>query len=230
MRNQSNNTNKTYYIALGDSFAHGVHNPSNKSSRSYAYTDALYERLKENIPNLEFKRLAKGGLGTRHIITGQLKKATDFMKSHSGLTKLITITTGRNDFVGCSPKHPNVSECLQTKLEKITYNLNNTIIPMLKEAGGESVQYAATTYFNAFPYFNLLDDRLIDVYTGNGFKVADLRHIITNESVCNYSYWCKGHHGHPNKLGSRAIADVIFKLDWVRKMISLREGGVIMFE
>ncbi|CAG8759544.1 6766_t:CDS:2, partial [Gigaspora margarita] len=138
---------------------------------------ALYERLKENIPNLEFrkKHCAKGGATT----------------------------------TSCSPKNPNISECLQTKLKKITNNLNNMIIPMLKEAGGGGAQYAATTYFDIFPYHDLLANRLIDIYTENGFKVVDLRQIITNDTICNYTHWCKHHNGHPNVIGSHVIADVL---------------------
>ncbi|RIB10967.1 hypothetical protein C2G38_145035 [Gigaspora rosea] len=209
---KSKGSNKTYYIAVGDSFAYCVFDRDDVPPRCYAYTDALYERLKENNPNLEFrkKHFAKGGVTTTSIITGQLLNATKFMKSHSGLIKFVTINIGRNDFVGCSPKHSNVSECLHTKLERITYNLNNTIIPMLKEAGGEGAQYAATTYFDTIPYHDLLADRLIDIYTKNGFKVVDLRQIITNDTICNYTYWCKHHNGHPNVIGSRIIADVLF--------------------
>ncbi|CAG8829138.1 5180_t:CDS:2, partial [Gigaspora margarita] len=165
---KSKGSNQTYYIAVGDSFAYGVRDSDDVPPRCYAYTDALYERLKENIPNFEFrkKHFAKGGVTTTSIITNQLLNATKFMKSHSGLIKFVTINIGRNDF----------------------------------EAGGEGAQYAATTYFDTFPYHDLLADRLIDLYTENGFKVVDLRQIITNDTICNYTHWCKHHNGHPNVI------------------------------
>ncbi|CAG8516062.1 24255_t:CDS:1, partial [Dentiscutata erythropus] len=193
-----------------DSFARGVGDPKYKLPRSYSYADALYERLKYNT-NLEIKKFSKGGITTKKFISNQLVKATKFMKSHKGLTKLVTITIGKNDFTGCSKFFkPNISVCLQRKLEKITYNLNNTIIPLLKKAGGKGVQYVATTYFNSFPDVDLLADKLISIYIENGFKVVDLRNIITDDTVCNYTLWCNFNKKHPNVAGSRAIADVLF--------------------
>ncbi|CAG8632623.1 13614_t:CDS:1, partial [Dentiscutata heterogama] len=194
-----------------DSFARGVGDPEYKPPRCYSYADALYERLKEYNTKLEIKKISKGGITTKKFIANYLEKTTKFMKSHKGLIKLVTITIGKNDFTGCSnSSKPNISVCLQRKLEKITYNLNNTIIPMLKKAGGKGVQYVATTYFNSFPDVDLLADKLISVYMENGFKVVDLRNIITNDTVCNYTLWCNYNKRHPNVAGSRAISNVLF--------------------
>ncbi|CAG8730837.1 26051_t:CDS:2, partial [Racocetra persica] len=84
------------------------------------------------------------------------------------------------------------------------------IIPSLKEAGGEGVQYAATTYFDSFSFYAMLDDSLVSLYINNGFKVADLRYVITNNTICNYTYWCDYKNWHPNSNGGRAIANVLF--------------------
>ncbi|RIB16860.1 hypothetical protein C2G38_2089757, partial [Gigaspora rosea] len=124
------------------------------------------------------------------------------MKINSGLTKLVTITIGITDFAGC-----HNAEC-DIRLFKILHNLNNTIIPMLKEAGGESVQYWATTYHNLRLNNNALYDSLIKVYNENGVKVVDMRNIVTNETACSYTYLCDYHNGHLNVNGSHAIADL----------------------
>ncbi|CAG8466710.1 3366_t:CDS:1, partial [Dentiscutata heterogama] len=200
---QSNDTN-IYYLVLGDSFARGVFKlKDNKTPHAYSYADALYERLKETNPNLVLKKFARGGQTTETLISDQLKRATKFMKRNSGLIKLITITIGTNEFSGCTSKCNN-------RLHKIVYNLNNKIIPMLKKAGGEGVQYWATTYHNIRLNSNPLDDSLIKVYNENGVKVVDMRKIITNETACSYTYACDYHDKHPNINGSHAIADVIY--------------------
>ncbi|RIB00687.1 hypothetical protein C2G38_2233408 [Gigaspora rosea] len=201
---QSNDT-KAYYIVLGDSFARGISDPGNNSSTIYSYADALYEQLKATNPNLVLKKFAHGGQSTKTLISDQLKRVTNFMKLNSGLTKLITITIGKCDFKDCN----NTSECTN-RLNEIVYNLNTTIIPMLKEAGGKGVQYGATTNYNVYLNSNELDDSLIKVYSENGVKVADMRNIITNETACNYTYLCDYHNGHPNVNGSHAIADVLY--------------------
>ncbi|CAG8834946.1 24870_t:CDS:1, partial [Racocetra persica] len=141
----SNDDSKIYYLALGDSFPSGVSisgtPPGNKTFPAYSYVDALYDLLKKNNANLEFKKFARGGEPSDGLIANQLDNVTNFMKSNSGLTKFVTITTGINDFRNC-PNSTNFSECFKSSLNNLMNNLNNTIIPRLKEAGGEGVQYA----------------------------------------------------------------------------------------
>ncbi|RIB02608.1 hypothetical protein C2G38_862337 [Gigaspora rosea] len=205
--NAKSKDTKIYYLVLGDSYARGVFKPSDKVVRSYSYADALYERLTVTNPNLVLKKFARGGHTTTTLINDQLKKVTDFMKLNSGLTKLVTITIGKNDFSSCHKG--NAFEC-ENRLLKIMYNLNNTIIPTLKEAGGEGVQYWATTYHNINLNDNALYDSLIKVYNENGVKVVDMRNIITSETACGYTYLCNYKNHHPNVNGSHAIANVLY--------------------
>ncbi|CAG8479405.1 17603_t:CDS:1, partial [Gigaspora margarita] len=186
---QSNDTNEIYYISLGDSFAAGVEitgpPPGNRTTPAYSYANALYDLLKVKYPNLELLKLGISGETSDGLIEYQLNNATDFMTSHKGLTKFITITIGANDI----------------HRTHLINNLNNTIIPQLKEAGGENVQYMASTYYkNTSLAYNL-----IDVYGKNGFKVVDLRTIITNDTLCNYTYLCTYNDIHLNEAGNRAV-------------------------
>ncbi|CAG8490668.1 12565_t:CDS:1, partial [Cetraspora pellucida] len=205
----SDDNNKIYYLALGDSFPSGVSisglPPGNKIFPAYSYADALYDMLKKKNTNLELKKFARGGEPSDDLIINQLNNVTNFMKSNSGLTKLVTITTGINDFRNCS-NSTNFSECFKSKLNNLTSNLNNMIIPRLKEAGGEGVQYVGTTYF----FYPSLDDSLVSIYSANGFKVVDFRRIITNDTKCDYTYQCKYGDIHPTPNGSQAIANVLF--------------------
>ncbi|CAG8776650.1 21606_t:CDS:2 [Cetraspora pellucida] len=195
-----------YYLVLGDSFARGVFKPIDavKRSRSYSYADALHERLIETYPNLVLKKFARGGQTTRTLIRDQLPNAIKFIKRNRGLTKLVTISIGKNDFMGCKN-----SEC-DRRIRRTVYYLKNKIIPELKKVGGEGVQYLATTYHNVRNNFDALDNSLIKVYNENGVKVVDMRKIITNETGCIYTYWCNYRNGHPNINGSRAVADVLY--------------------
>ncbi|RIB14357.1 hypothetical protein C2G38_1661958 [Gigaspora rosea] len=167
---QSNDTDEIYYISLGDSFAAGVEiTPENRTTPAYSYANALYDLLKVKYPNLELLKLGISGETSDGLINYQLNRATDFMTSHKGSTKFITITIGKNDI----------------HRTHLINNLNNIIIPQLKEAGGENVQYTSTYYRNTSLAYDL-----IDVYGKNGFKVVDLRTIITNNTLCNYTYLC----------------------------------------
>ncbi|CAG8490687.1 12566_t:CDS:2 [Cetraspora pellucida] len=220
--------NALYYIALGDSFAAGVDisgpYPGNKITPSYSYANAFHKLLKKhgkkhtnlkskNFANIKLKKFARSGETSDGLIANQLTNATNFMKSNPGSTKLVTITIGKNDFNHCFPpsKPSNLTECLDHALNHLVKNLNKKIIPSLKEAGGEGVQYAATTYYNYFSYFKMLDDKLVSLYVNNGFEVIDINHIITDDMICDYTHWCGYKDWHPNSNGGRAIARLLFR-------------------
>ncbi|CAG8731772.1 2768_t:CDS:2 [Dentiscutata erythropus] len=195
-----------YYISLGDSYAAGVEitgpSPEKYTTSAYSYVDALYDLLKAKYKNLELIKLGISGKTSDGLINDEL---TNFMKSHYGLTKFITITIGTNDMHICKN---DASECFNKALNNLTNNLKNIIIPQLKEAGGENVHYMASTY-----YLNpLLDDRLIDIYSKNGFKVVDLRTIITDYTRCSYTYTCTHNNSHPNEDGSYAIGKAFYEI------------------
>ncbi|CAG8696476.1 11701_t:CDS:2, partial [Gigaspora margarita] len=173
---------KIYYISLGDSYAVGAKHQ-----------------------NLELLKLGISGISSDGLINRELNNATDFMKSHIGSIMLITITIGTNDFHECKSE---TDQCFKNSLNHLMDNLNNIVIPQLKEAGGENVQYMASTYY----LLPSLDDSLIDVYSKNGFKVVDLRTIITNDTMCNYTYWCTNRDRHPNHEGHRAIGEHFFEI------------------
>ncbi|CAG8630598.1 21024_t:CDS:1 [Cetraspora pellucida] len=218
--------NALYYVSLGDSFAAGVDisgpYPGNKITPSYSYANALYKLLKKHTnlkskkvahhTNIKLKKFARSGETSDGLIANQLTNATNFMKSNPGLTKVVTITIGKNDFNHCFPpyKTSNITKCLGHALNHLVKNLNEKIIPCLKEAGGEGVQYAATTYYNYFSYFKMLDDKLVSLYVNNGFEVIDIKHIITDDMICDYTHWCNYKDWHPNLNGGRAIASVLF--------------------
>ncbi|CAG8738222.1 SGNH hydrolase-type esterase domain-containing protein [Gigaspora rosea] len=190
---------KIYYISLGDSYAVGDRPlPGNNTTPAYSYANALYDLLKGKHQNLELLKLGISGISSDGLINKELNNATDFMKSHIGSIMLITITIGTNDF----------HKCFKNSLNHLMKILNNIVIPQLKEAGGENVQYMASTYY----LLPSLDDSLIDVYSKNGFKVVDLRTIITNDTMCNYTYWCTNRDRHPNHEGHRVIGEHFYEI------------------
>ncbi|RIB15444.1 hypothetical protein C2G38_2247633 [Gigaspora rosea] len=208
---QQNDTGKIYYISIGDSFAEGLKItgplPGNRTFPAYSYADALHYLLSKKYKNLELLKYGRGGHTSDDLINKQLNKTIDFVKSNSGLTKLITITIGTNDVSKCNSTN---NTCYYNKLDNLKNNLNNIIIPKLKEAGGEGVKYAASTYF----WYPSLEDTLVDIYNKNEFKVADLRSIInfSNNTICNYTYWCEYHDVHPNTDGVNAIGGLFYKV------------------
>jgi hypothetical protein len=216
-----------YYLSLGDSYAAGVDPTINGHiSPTYSYADALYGLLKKDHDNLKLIKYACSGVTSDGVIKedlcnknntnySQLDQAVDFMKSNKGLVKFVTIIVGTNDLHVCEDDN---DKCNSKVLDKISNNLNKVIIPKLKEAGGESVIYAGSTYYN--PSRNSLDDRLLTVYHANGFKVADMRTIFdTNNTaeyktnLCFYTNYCdKYHDSHPNVIGSYLIGDQHYKV------------------
>ncbi|CAG8651035.1 3633_t:CDS:1 [Ambispora gerdemannii] len=215
-----------YYLSLGDSFAAGVKPiaPNETITPAYSYADALYELLllKKDYNNLKLIKYGCSGATSDDIVSldkcnqenpkySQLDQVINFMKSNRGLVKFVTINIGVNDFHRYR-NDKDIDGCFSKILKNISNNLTDIIIPKLKEAGGEGVRYAASTYFQRST--NDLDDLLVKIYSENGFRVADIRSVFgTNgdpaefkRRVCLYTNSCNKHNNsHPNVEGSRAI-------------------------
>ena len=90
----------TYYISLGDSLASG-YQPDVDKDTSVAYTDQLYQQLKQREPGLEHIRLGCTGETTESLIKGgkceysgaksQLDAALKAMAEHNGKVGYVTI-------------------------------------------------------------------------------------------------------------------------------------------
>ncbi|CAG8534011.1 13257_t:CDS:1 [Ambispora leptoticha] len=215
-----------YYLSLGDSFAAGVKpiSPQKAITPSFSYANVLYYLLKRDsrYSNLKLIKYGCSGATSDDLINqdkcnknqtnySQLDQAIDFMKSHRGMVKFVTINIGVNDIHRYCDNTGVNDECVSEASENVSNNLN-VIISKLKEAGGELVQYAGSTYFHKFT--NSLDDLLVKIYSENGFRVADIRTVFdTNgdpsefsKKVCLYTNSCnKFNNSHPNVQGSEAI-------------------------
>ncbi|CAG8574973.1 255_t:CDS:1 [Diversispora eburnea] len=220
----------TYYLSLGDSFAAGVEpiSPNKSISPAFSYANALYDLLKKNYSNLKLIKYGCSGETSDGLINynkcsknpkySQLNQAIDFMNSHRGMVKFVTINIGVNDLHKYCHDKDLDGKCGSKVLKNLSNNLIDVIIPKLKEAGGEGVQYAGSTYFHRFT--NDLNDLSVKIYRENGFRVADIRSVFgTNgdpsefkRRVCLYTNSCnKYNNSHPNVPGSREIGNLYHK-------------------
>ncbi|MEU9706204.1 GDSL-type esterase/lipase family protein [Streptomyces sp. NPDC047981] len=191
----------TYYLSLGDSLATG-YQPDGKEEPDVAYTDRLFEKLKQREPGLQHLRLGCTGETTESLVNGgkcdypdagsQLDAAVKAMAEHRGKVNYVTINIGANDINKCVEATGELDgPCLSTTVESMAENLAR-ITGALRQAGTESTQYTGATYYNPFLASWLLGDEgqqvakdsagligtgnemISQAYDAAGFNVADV--------------------------------------------------------
>jgi lysophospholipase L1-like esterase len=74
----------------------------------------------------------------------QMQAAVDFIRSHSGQVKVVTISIGGNDVDGC-PTQPDPTGCVKANMPGATRNLAK-IVRQLRAAGGKRMRIIGSTY------------------------------------------------------------------------------------
>jgi neocarzinostatin family protein/GDSL-like lipase/acylhydrolase family protein len=188
-------TKPVYYLALGESLAHGYAAPP-----GHGYTNDLLALLRAKLPNLELVELSCNDETTGGVITGdfcaygtgtngqkltQLQAAEDFLAAHRGSVKLVTIDLGGADLLRCS-----TPACVTAAEPVIAHNLT-TIISGL-HAAGRSIPIAGDNFFDpvlsdwfegasgqayaeaSVPAVQQFDAFLTATYFGLGIPTADI--------------------------------------------------------
>ena len=196
VRVMGSTTNRpTYYLALGESLAHGY-----AAAPGLGYTNDLLVYLRKRIPALQLVELSCNDETTNQAIRGdycnygtsasgtpltQLQAAEAFLKSHRNSVALITLDIGGVDLIRCS-----TAACVSQVEPTLAANLT-TIVKGLREAGGmvpivadnffdpvlsdwfqgPSRQAYATASVSGIKTFNAF---LVATYAGLGVQSADI--------------------------------------------------------
>ncbi|MGH1561402.1 SGNH/GDSL hydrolase family protein [Mumia sp. DW29H23] len=158
----------TYYVSLGDSLATGWQPDSRVNEPETAYTNRLYEKLKQSDPNLRHEAFGCAGATARSVLTGshangnpgacsydegtQLAAAVKFLEDYPGQVKYVSVGIGANDVHPCVPAGADGDDmltCLTKRIGSVGADLS-AIDAALLEAGGAKPRYVGMTYYNPF--------------------------------------------------------------------------------
>jgi lysophospholipase L1-like esterase len=129
----------SYYLALGDSLAHGVGATSGNE-----YVDDIFAFEQQTIAGLQLVNLSCSGETTSTMMNGgictyatgsQLGDAEAFLAAHSGEVAFVTIDIGGNDVAPCLLSIPVNAGCVESALPTATADLD-AILSGLRTAGG----------------------------------------------------------------------------------------------
>ncbi|MCH7919639.1 MAG: SGNH/GDSL hydrolase family protein [Planctomycetes bacterium] len=224
------------YLALGDSIAAGTQQPVPFTDNGY--TGRLFKDLKDEYGFDTFVNLACPGDDTREMLDGnygsfcygdsaflppggssQLAAALAYLAANPGEVKLITLTMGANDILGCNFATPAGIPCFFGALDQIGANL--TVILAALQAAAPGVPIIAMNYYNSSlgfwpvdPVFALSTQALVPLFNGTieavyaalGVPVADVENAFDTfdtsgkipknfRSICKYTRMCEKHHG-----------------------------------
>lgn len=219
------------YLALGDSVGAGTQAPLPFTTDGY--THLLAGHLANSYGFDNFVNLACPGDDTVEMVTGagsacygagavlppggasQLQVAVDYLATHPGEVKLITLVIGANDILACDPDDPDVATCIAGQLGQIGANL--PVILGTLQAVAPGVPIVAMNYYNPNLAYWLVDPAVADaalalsgpfngtleaIYGAFGVPVADVESafktfasagvIPTNvRAVCAYTRMCE---------------------------------------
>ncbi|NND01659.1 MAG: SGNH/GDSL hydrolase family protein [Acidimicrobiia bacterium] len=225
------------YLALGDSVAAGTQQPEPFTDRGYA--DRLFRKLQRQHGFDDFVNLSCPGDDSTEMISGiggasefgslcygpfaqlppggtsQLDAAVEYLTTHPGEVRLITLTMGANDILACDPNSPDAEACLATQLGVIAANLPVIITALRAAAPG--VPIVAMNYYNPNLAFWIVDPALADaalalspaftgtleaVYGALGVPVVDIekrfRTFVTDGNppknvrvICRFTLMCE---------------------------------------
>ncbi|GAC1518944.1 MAG: hypothetical protein NVS2B16_24810 [Chloroflexota bacterium] len=224
----------TYYLALGDSLAFG-YQPN--GDFSHGYVDDLYASMRASGIN-HLVNLGCNGETSITFITGdcphpglrkapytgaQFDAALQFIRSHPGRVKLVTLNLGINDLSASI----STSQCIvqaNTRQVLATFSTNYALVlSRLRQALGRTGRLVTMTEYD--PYENrcatvpqirdvvqALDVRISRIARKHGVPVADVFTLfgdstLPNRHLCQYTWKCTPYHdGHPSKRGYAVIA------------------------
>lgn len=226
------------YLSLGDSVAAGTQQPNAFTDNGYA--DRLFRHLQEEYDFDNFVNLAcpgddtiemRSGIGGASTFgslcygpfavappggTSQLDVAVDYLASHPGEVRLITIAIGANDILACDPTDPDVAVCVAAQLGQIGANL--PVIIGTLQAAAPGVPIVAMNYYQPNLAFWLVDPALAEaslaltapfngtleaVYRASGVPVANVERAFKTyatkgkvvprnvRAICRFTRMCE---------------------------------------
>jgi GDSL-like Lipase/Acylhydrolase family len=151
-----------YYLAVGESLSTG-----GGATPGHSYVDDLFAFASRSIPGLALENLGCGGDTTTRMIHGgglchskyqtgtQLGDAEAFLIAHRGQVAFVTIDTGGDDLLACTPHGTLMISpvCVQRQLATVENNLP-IILSGLRAAGG-NVPIVGLKYYDPFLAFYL---------------------------------------------------------------------------
>ncbi len=158
---------KGILLSLGDSYSVGWQElpGGGQGSTHNGPADQLVGLAAARGWNLKLVNLGCGGATTTSMLTAsavgcapgalapgatdypnksQTQAAVDFIKSHRGKVKVVTISIGGNDVDGC-PIKPDPTGCVKANMPTATRNLAR-IVKQLRAAGGPQMRIIGSTY------------------------------------------------------------------------------------
>jgi len=158
---------KGILLSLGDSYSVGWQElpGGGQGSTHNGPADQLVGLAAARGWNLKLVNLGCGGATTTSMLTAsaagcapaalapgatdypnksQTQAAVDFIKSHRGKVKVVTISIGGNDVDGC-PVKPDPTGCVKANMPTATRNLTR-IVKQLRAAGGPQMRIIGSTY------------------------------------------------------------------------------------
>ncbi len=145
-----------YYLSLGDSLAAGY--LAGRGDTDLGYADQLYGRLRRTDPELRLVKLGCDGETTSSMLDGgrcsypagtQLRQAVQFLQTHAGQVRYLTLDVGANDLAGCYNRSGVDDGCITRGLRTSVGNLPRILAP-LYSAAGPAVRTAGMTYYDPF--------------------------------------------------------------------------------
>lgn len=231
-----------YYLALGDSLAFGYQ--PNYFALGHGYAQQLETTLAQTTPNLQLKDLGCVNettdtmLGNNGTIcpymkytsgvttTSQMTQAVNFLQSHAGQVKLITIDIGVNDILTALSGHLSSGE-IATLAQHISQNLGTIYTDIQQAAPG--VKIVTMTYYNPLVVFSnspgltagaqLFNGIITTQAAQHGIAVADVYQAFNGTSdpkatICKLTWFCSLFHFgdlHPRTAGYTVIANEFVK-------------------
>lgn len=201
-----------YYLALGESLAHGYAAPP-----GFGYTNDLLAHLRKDRPNLQLVEISCNDETTSQAVGGdaclygssangtrltQLQAAEAFLRIHRGSVALVTIDLGGVDLIRCSS-----AACVSRAETTLAPNLS-TIVGGLRQAGGnipivgdnffdpvlaEWFNTSQRAYANAsVPGIGAFNSFLTSTYQHLGVSVADIQGAFRTANTASIaSQWGK---------------------------------------
>lgn len=219
----SKQSNKIYYIALGDSIAEGL-NPYGKVG--YGYPDYIKDYFEEE-DNLSFytKSYAKSGYTTENI-KEDIENGKEVVVDNERInikralreSNLVTITIGANDFIkefslsNIDEKLQNIKE-LKKEIDKISLKVKDLLELIKKYAKGKII---LTGYYNPLPRNVLNKDKIDELVKYANSKYEDICddlniiYVDIFDSIAqNIEYLPSPFDIHPSVKGYEEIAKVL---------------------
>lgn len=235
-------TDAPIYLALGDSLAFGYQPVGFLLGHGYA--QQLAATLRHTTPSLQLKDLGCVGETTDTMLgnggticpymkytsgvttTPQIVQAINFLQSHQGQVKLITIDIGVNDILKALSGHLSSGE-ITALAQRIAQNLNTIYSDVVNAAPG--VKIVTMTYYNPLVVFSnspgltagaqLFNGIITTQAAQHGIAVADVYQAFNGTSdpgatICKLTWFCSLFHFgdlHPRTAGYTVITNEFVK-------------------